>query len=346
MKEERDILFLSLSLAAGVALGSIANPSYTLAFLADATVLSLILVFIFKKPRSLAAYSGLMLLCGLFCGLTGGLSAISSPGGTEPVLQGLRERLCSGIDALNFGSSDTGGMIKALVLGDRSSLTPEVKEAFRGAGAAHILALSGLHLGIFYLCISALFKPLGNSPGAKKFKGITAVLLSGCYVLIAGASASLVRAFLFILIREGAVLMYRKISLLRTLLAALMIQLIISPGQITTPGFQLSYLAVAGLAIVYPIMAGWWDNWIWKTCCVSISCQLFTAPVAWLHFRSFPKYFLLANLMALPLATVFTGTAMLVVVLNGIGLCPDFLLTAADWLSTALTWVLKTVSGM
>ena len=355
MKEERDMLVLSLPFVAAVAAGQILSPSHEAAFLAAAALFGMILYFWLRAPRSVAYYIILMFCCGLFCSFTGRLLSLSDVA-EDGLPAFLRAQLAGCVDGLSFKSGDTGAMVKALVLGDRSGLTPQLTQAFRASGAAHVLALSGLHLGIFYLCLSWILKPLGNSPTAKKIKSFTIMILAGAYVVLAGASASLVRALLFIVLRESAALLHRKISLLRILLAALTLQLIFSPGQIATPGFQLSYLAVAGIAILYPWLEGLYpkaDNdrfniprKIWQLCSLSISCQVFTTPVAWLQFGSLPKYFLLANLLIMPLATAFTAVSIFIVFLAPIGLCPGFLLSAADVFSNLMIQILTIIAGM
>ena len=347
-------MFLSLPFTAAVAVGNMLSPSYGAA-IASASLLFLFLAYVIeRKPRSVAAFAFLMFACGLFCALTGGLSAMSDAAGPAGWQAAVRGRLAGAVDAQPFTGDGTAALVKALALGDRSSLAPDVTAAFRASGAAHILALSGLHLGIFYLCLSYLLSPLGRSPRVKKIKCAVIILLSAAYVIIAGASASLVRALIFIILRESAQLLCRKISLLRILLAALMIQLIISPGEIRSAGFQLSYLAVGGISILYPWLDGLYPaagrldfvRKIWQLCALSISCQLFTAPVAWLRFHSFPKYFLLANLLAMPVAMLLTASAILIVVLAPLHLCPSFLLTIADFTSHLLTNILEIISTM
>ena len=354
MKEERDIVYLSLPFTAAVAVGNLLSPSYGAAIASAAVLFISIAYFIERKPRSMAAYAFLMFACGMFCALTGGLMALSSTTDANGFASSLRTELSASVDALPFAGDGTAALVKALALGDKSSLAPEVTAAFRASGAAHILALSGLHLGIFYLCLSYLLAPLGRSPRVKKIKCVIIILLSAAYVIVAGASASLVRALIFIILRESAQLLCRKISLLRILLAALMIQLIISPGEITSAGFQLSYLAVGGIAILYPWLEGFYPaggrldfvRKIWQLLALSISCQLFTAPVAWLRFHSFPKYFLLANLLAMPIAMLLTASAILIVVLAPLHLCPSFLLSVADFTSSLLTSILEIISTM
>ena len=358
MKEEKDMLCLSLPFAAAVAVGVSLSPSYALAGLIHfALVLCMGFAAFRLVPRRLGFYVGLMVLCGLFCGFTGGLQGLTFADGAG-AFSNIRSALAGAVDSLDFPSPDTGALVKALALGDRSSLSPELKEAFRASGASHILALSGLHLGVFYLCLSYLLAPLGKAPVIKKFKSATIIILTAGYVLLSGCSPSIVRAGLFILLREGAGLLHRKISLLRSVLAALMIQLILSPVQITAAGFQLSYLAVAGIAVLYPILRDLWPSEgpaqdrfdipqkIWRLCCLSISCQIFTAPVAYIRFGSLPKYFLLANLMALPVAGLATGLSMLAVTGSGAGWCPAPLIQLLDSVLSALVWILKTISTM
>ena len=77
-----------------------------------------------------------------------------------------------------------------------------------------------------------------------------------------------------------------------------------------------------------------------------ISCQLFTAPLAWLRFHSFPRYFLLTNLLAIPVTSVLMGTALLTLLLQALGCCPPLLLTATDSLCRLLLWILEVIAEM
>lgn len=349
-------MYLSMPFTAAVAVGTMLSPSHGAASLAGAAISLSLAYFIVRKPRSMAAYAFLMFACGLFCSLAGGLSALSDAASAPDWQAAVRGYLKSAVDSLPFSSDGTAALVKALALGDRSSLSPEVTAAFRASGASHILALSGLHLGIFYLCLSYLMAPLGKSPTVRKLKSLIIIVLSAGYVIIAGASASLVRALLFIILREGASMMYRKISLLRILLSAMMIQLMLCPGEIASASFQLSYLAVGGIALIYPWLSVLYPDdgsarfnpvrKIWQLACLSISCQLFTAPVAWIRFRSFPKYFLLANLLAIPPATILTASAIAIVVLAPTGWCPSFLISVADFFASLLTKILEIISTM
>ena len=214
--------------------------------------------------------------------------------------------------------------------------------------------MSGLHIGILYLLLSRLLWPLGNSPFARCVRyGIT-VLSAGLFTLMTGASPSIVRAFLFIFLTETARLACRPRKPLRTLSTALLIQLSLTPSAITSVGFQLSYLAMTGIFLLFPVLDGWYPKGfrfdpvrkIWEAAALSISCQVFTGPLAWFRFHTFPKYFLLTNLFALPLTTLLMGTAVATLILQGFGCCPGFLIQATDALCTVLVRILEIISSM
>ena len=111
---------------------------------------------------------------------------------------------------------------------------------------------------------------------------------------------------------------------------------------------------MAGIFLLFPILEGWYPKGsrydpvrkVWEAAALSISCQVFTGPLAWFRFHSFPTYFLLTNLFALPLTTLLMGSAVTTLVLQGIHCCPGFLLHATDWLCRTLVWILQVISSM
>ena len=111
---------------------------------------------------------------------------------------------------------------------------------------------------------------------------------------------------------------------------------------------------MAGIFLLYPVLDGWYPRSsrfdpvrkIWEAAALSISCQVFTGPLAWLRFHTFPTYFLLTNLLALPLTTLLVGSAVATLILRGIGCCPGFLIQATDVLCRALVWILQVISSM
>ena len=252
------------------------------------------------------------------------------------------------IQGIPFRADITPPLLTALLTGDRSGLPADVVQVFRGSGASHILALSGLHMGILYVIFDTITRPLGKSPSARKVRAALIVSAAGWFTLATGASPSIVRAFLFICIGEFCTITLRPRKLSRVLCLALLIQLTANPAVIGSLGFQLSYLAMGGIALIYPLLEKWYPEGrgfnplrkIWQMAALSISCQIFTAPLLWQRFGTVPRHFLLTNLMAIPIVTALMGAGVTTVVLSALGWCPDLLITITDGLSRLLVWVL------
>ena len=299
-------------------------------------------------------------LAGLFCSvnhaLTSGIQL--PPNYLERISGKCLERLCRSIDSIPYQTPGTAPLVKALVTGDRSGLSKETVEIFRASGASHILALSGLHLGIIYLIVTRITTPVGNSPKAKVARYSLTVGTAGFYALMTGMAPSIVRAFLFILIGETGKLIGRVRDPSRTLLAALTIQLAVKPEVISTTGFQLSYLAMLGICIlfpaldrIYPDSKGIWScinpfRKIWSGASLSVSCQVFTAPLVWFRFHSFPRYFLLTNLIALPLTSAVMVLSVTTIALSMMGMCPYYLINLDDRAVGLLVRCLEIISSM
>ena len=135
--------------------------------------------------------------------------------------------------------------------------------------------------------------------------------------------------------------------------SALMIQLTISPEAISSVGFQLSYLAMLGIYVLFPTLDSWYPGTkksplkrIWSASALTISCQLFTSPLVWLYFRSFPVYFLITNLVALPLTEALIICAVATTTTTAAGLCPPPLVHLTDLLSGSLLGFLEAVASI
>ena len=356
MKDVSDMAALCLPFtagaAAGAALAGAAGGSAAGAVLAAAAGL---LAFVSVRRRSgLLPYCALFFILGFFCYLSAGLRPAAGPGPVgryaASALAGLRRLIAS----IGFAHDSTGSLIAALLTGDRSGLTAEQTAAFRGSGASHILALSGLHLGVIYLIVSKILSIFGNSIPARRIRSILTILLAGAFTLATGAGPSIVRAFLFILIHETcAMLPERRTSPLRTLMMALTIQVALKPQVITTLGFQLSYLAMTGITVLYPRLAAWYPDGfslaarrIWQGAALAVSCQIFTAPLVWIRFHSFPKYFILTNLLALPMTSALMAASIATLALQAFGACPPFLVYAVDLLASSLLFTLGVISSL
>ena len=398
MTETADIKPLALAFTFGAASGLLLSRiSMHAAYISSATSLlvALTLTVITSADRRQAEILLLFLTAGVFCAATSTLTSLGAVAG-KPLFAGLAADFRSMISSIPFPHEGTAPLVNALLTGDRSSLDDSVMNSFRDSGASHILALSGLHLGIIYGILLKVTSIFGKHPTVKAVRSLIIISLCGIYTLATGASPSLVRAFLFILVNETARLTHRSNNPLRVYCAALFIQTAINPQVISSTGFQLSYLAMAGIFLLYPALKKWYPqkeaagdmliengagltesdglegvmidkgccrarrcrtSWmktivsaaprkIWDAAALTISCQVFTGPLAWWKFGTFPKYFLLTNLLSLPLTSAVMLLSVSTSVLFAIGICPDFLISLTDSCASLLLFIMKVISSM
>lgn len=349
MDEARDMELVSIPFAAGVA-ASFCLPRQ--AGMMSLCMAAASILFIIRNPRRTAPVPLLFLFLGIFCGISGCSPAIATDGIAARAADGLR----SLIDSIPYRHTRSNDLVKALMTGDRSGLDRDTVDAFRKSGASHILALSGLHLGLIHLIIKKTLAILGNSPAIWSLRSMLTVAFAGFYTMMTGASPSTVRAFLFICINEWtSVSPRRKSSPARSLLLALTIQLAASPPVISSLSFQMSYLAMCGIVFVLPELQSWYPGGgsrispfkrIWDAAALSISCQIFTAPLAWIRFHTFPPYFLLTNILALPVTSAAMLASAAVTALHAAGICPPALIQLNDFLLETLVSILETISAM
>ena len=374
MEVERDLAGISLPFAAGVAAvifsGGIllVRPGLT-SISAYAIVLVAVCLLLHPvhhrfKPAHIRVMTGLCLMaCGVLCGISSEMISFGKlPGGAFiQSLESSGAAMGKAIDAVNFRSPVTNAIIKALIIGDRTDIPPNITEAFRESGASHILALSGLHLGIIYGIIVKLSSFIGNSPSARLFRSVMTISACGIYTLAVGAGPSIVRAFLFILLGETALITGRFRSACSILMASLLIHMVIAPDSLSEISFQLSYAAMTGIAFIFPRLRSFWPEtpgnqaegprphpirWIWETAALSISCQITTGPLAYIYFGTFPTHFLLTNLIALPLIGLIIPSALATLCLSTLGICPEIVSRATEALVTTLSEALEIISEM
>lgn len=192
-------------------------------------------------------------------------------------------------------SDDEYGFASAILLGDRSELSYQMKSAFSATGSMHFLAVSGLHVGIIYLFIAFLFPFRQNRILA--FLSLSLILLFlWTYALLCGMSVSVVRAVLMLSFVSIAKYLNKNSTVINTILLSAFILLLINPYSLFDVGFQLSYVAVIGIVLIYPklyalISPGYTiTDWVWKVFCLSLSAQIATAGLSIYYFHQFPNY--------------------------------------------------------
>ena len=354
MVVEKDIVAISIPFSAGVVTAALLPPGsdalWTVAGGASLAAAGLLCLLSGRGNRT-AGILVLYYLLGLFCA-AGSSLGLPPPARPSRLAERGLDVLLDAIDGAGFPHTGTAALLKALMAGRRGALDRATVETFRAAGASHILALSGLHLGILYGLLQKALSWLGRSRPAQVLRSTACIGAAAFYLAMTGASPSLVRAFLFILFNElSRLLPGRRRRPLNIFCAALTIQLAVSPGVVRTLGFQLSYLAVLGICLLHPRLEAWYPpgsrldplRRIWSAAALTLSCQAFTAPLVWIRFHTFPKYFLLTNLGALPLTEGFMVAALPAVLVPG---CPQAIKNLADTLGQMLLSFLETVASI
>ena len=210
----------------------------------------------------------------------------------------------------------------ALLLGCRENLDKELIKSYSSAGAMHVLAVSGLHVGILYLLLANFFNLFKRIKHSKYLIAILLISSLWFYALMTGLSASVMRSstmFTFIIV--GDKLLNRKVSIYNTLAVSAIVLLIINPYMIYQVGFQLSYAAVFGIVYLQPKIYKliYFNNTIaqkiWAITCVSLAAQIATLPISLHFFHQFPVYFFVSNLVVIPSAILifYLGIGLFIV---------------------------------
>ncbi|MBK7441034.1 MAG: ComEC family competence protein [Bacteroidetes bacterium] len=244
----------------------------------------------------------------------------------------------------NLHDKNALAVAETLIIGQKSVLDEEVRQAYANTGTMHILAVSGLHVGILFIILEVLFKPFGffqkKKSNAALIKTILILIIIWIYTCLSGLSASVNRsAVMFTFLAIGKTY-ERQTNTFNILFLSMLILLVDDPYQITQVGFQLSYMAVGGIVFFQPIITKLWypKNYllkqIWGMTSVSLAAQLATSPISFFYFHQFPNYFLLSNIVAIPVSFVVLvlGLAFFVV-----GTIPFI----GIWVAFLLEWSLR-----
>ena len=215
---------------------------------------------------------------------------------------------CRDVVAGKFSSwnmdEDELAVVSALTIGDKSELTPELKAVYSGAGTSHVLALSGLHVGILSCILYFLLRPLRRIKGGLLIQSVVVAVILWIFAFISGLSPSVVRAVaMCTLYLVASVLVENGFCGFFSLSFTAFIMLFYNPMYLFDISFQLSFVAVLAIILFYPAVSGWIKcgnrvvRYIWNAISVSLAAQLGTLPLILYYFGTFPTYFLMANLV-------------------------------------------------
>lgn len=206
-----------------------------------------------------------------------------------------------------------------LILGYKADLSGDILQAYSKTGTIHVLSVSGAHVAIIYILLQFTLGFLNGYRRGRVIKAVIIIALIWYYSLLSGFSPAVCRAAVMISMVIIGKTYARYINLLNILAVSAFALLLYNPLLITDVGFQLSYLAVAGLVVLQPVVYKWlafkkkWADKIWMACSISIAAQVITFPLSALYFHQFPVYFLLSNLLIIiPTSVImYSGVAYL-----------------------------------
>lgn len=277
-----------------------------------------------------------------------------SAGGCQESLKWRLLRMRGGISRLIFDSgvnNTTGALLNTLLTGDSSLLSAGTRDEYAAAGLAHILAISGLHVGIIAWLITVALWPLYIARMTRTRLSATIILL-WIYVAVIGFPPSVTRAAIMATVfMTGRIIQRESVPLNSLCLAAILI-LLADPADLFSIGFQLSFAAVAAIIIIVPLInrvdrrshpvlhafAG--------AASASVAAVAGTGLIAAYYFHTFPVYFIIANLAVAALLTPLLAGAAILVVMQATCGTPDLLCTILDFLAGIFGYIATTVAEL
>lgn len=241
----------------------------------------------------------------------------------KSIASSCRRKMISLYQKLGF-SGDELAVLSALTIGDKTELSDSVRESYSVAGASHILALSGLHIGLLYTLLFFILKPIARRGNIGRVirSVLLLLILLWAFAFFTGLSPSVVRSVSMFSILAMADMVGRQPLSLNTLAAAAWLMLFCNPAWLFDVGFQLSFLAVASILLIQkPIyhlitVKGRIGKYIWGLISVSVAAQIGTAPLVMFYFSRFSVHFLLTNLVVIPFITIILYAAVIMLLLT------------------------------
>jgi len=227
--------------------------------------------------------------------------------------------------------ADELAVVEALLLGQRQLISKELQTNYANAGAIHILAISGLHIGILLLLLQFLLNPLARFRKGKFVKLLLMVCILWSFAILSGLSASVVRAVTMFTAIVVASYFNRQTNTLQVLTVSMFFLLLCKPHFLFDVGFQLSYAAVFAIVWLQPLWKKFWNpksfipKSFWSLLTVSFSAQLGVLPLSLYYFHQFPGLFFIANLTIIPVLGMILILGILVIALTYFQVLPDFL---------------------
>jgi competence protein ComEC len=231
-------------------------------------------------------------------------------------------------------------LAETMTLGWRGDLDADTQQHFRDSGIAHLLSVSGLHVGLLAAIVGLFLFWIGKERRGRAIRGGVQLVVIWCFALLSGMAPSTLRAALMFSLFIVANISGRRTPTLNLLAAAAIITLLINPLVLKEVGWQLSYSAVCGLILARPAIVAF-RNRLWQLVSVSVFATLATLPIVATTFHRLPVYFLIANIIIIPLAGVLLFLSLMYMIVP----C-DITAWPLHWLTLGIEYVTAWVSSL
>ena len=257
-----------------------------------------------------------------------------SAGRTHSGMTPMQQRIALYLKS-KMGDNSQSAILTAFVTGSKESIGKSTKETFRSSGAAHLLALSGLHVGILFMILNRITALFSLTLAARRMRVLVVVGCTAAFLAITGFIPSLARAIIMAAICSIAKVWGYRIARAETLVITAFLLICYNPQVVASIGFQLSFAAMAGIMLIMPTLSEslkrvmerwrrrgtssriicWCAERIAAPLLLTISCQITTLPLCLYYFQSFSNYYLITNLIAIPVVaiTLYMLTAALAI---------------------------------
>jgi len=240
-------------------------------------------------------------------------------------------------------------IINALLLGQRQNIDKTIYNNYVNSGTIHILAVSGLHVGIILWILNFLFRPLLYLKYGNYLRPIILVTILWTFAVIAGLSPSVTRAVAMFSIISIAMHLKRPTNIYNTLVISAFVILLFKPTFLFEVGFQMSYLAVLGIVSVQPILYKLWKpkflvtDKLWQISTVTLAAQAGVVPISLFYFHQFPGLFFISNIVVIPFLGLILGFGLLIIAMALMNALPEFMVKTysyiIDSLNAFIAWV-------
>ncbi|MBT8234986.1 MAG: ComEC/Rec2 family competence protein, partial [Bacteroidia bacterium] len=261
----------------------------------------------------------------------------------------VREHLSRKINEMPL-EADSKDIMQAMLLGQRTTMDATLYTGYKDAGAVHLLAISGLHIGILVLILQFIFAPLRRISGGEHIQLVSILIFLWGYAALAGFTPSVVRAVTMFSFVTYALIIKRSGNSYNIIaLSLFFILLVLDPNYLFQAGFQMSYAAVLAIIWLFPRLIRIWQpkakvlGYFWQLLALSLSAQLGVLPISLYYFHQFPGLFFISNLLIVPMLGVVLGFGFLLLALSLVQSTPVLLTNLYDQLlivmNTLIHWI-------